>query len=187
MESQTMNHNSSSARSTRWKLRVAVWIGLPAAAAVIFANFGWLSLLLLLGRLLWYVVRIAYFLLLGALSIRSQAGEIRHQAAMIGMCLASIVITQCLTFVWFPLLRYRMNPVLSKIETFREEKGRYPEEIGELVPGYLTSIPDCFPPGLPTPVHYYYRKEDVSFYLGCPLVGFGKAAFTPGTGWYLWD
>jgi hypothetical protein len=80
-----------------------------------------------------------------------------------------------------------MNPVLSKIETFRQEKGRYPEEIGELVPRYLTSIPDCFPPGFPLPVSYYYFKEYDWFYLGCPLVGFGKVGFEPGKGWYLWD
>lgn len=187
MESQTMNYNSSSVRSTRWKLRVAIWIVLPAVAAVIFANFVLLLLPPLLVGLLWYAIGIAYFLLLGALGIRSQAERIRHQAVMIGMCLASIMITVCLTLVLFPLLRYRMSPVLSKIETFREEKGRYPEEISELVPGYLTSIPDCFPPGLPTPVHYFYRKEIDSFYLGCPLVGFGKAAFEPGQGWYIWD
>lgn len=98
-----------------------------------------------------------------------------------------MIITCWLTFVWFPLLRYRMNPVLAKIETFKIAKGAYPKEISELVPEYLTSIPDCFPPGFPMPVNYHYFKEDDSFYLGCPLVGFGKAGFEPGKGWYTWD
>jgi hypothetical protein len=106
---------------------------------------------------------------------------------MSAICLASVIITFLLTFVWYPLLRYRMSPVLTKIETFRKEKGRYPEEIDELVPVYLTSIPDCFPPGFPMPVNYYHFKEDDEFYLGCPLVGFGKAGFEPSKGWYLWD
>lgn len=63
--------------------------------------------------------------------------------------MTSVVIEWFVSFVWFPLLRYRLNPVIAKIERFRQEKGEFPKQLESLVSDYLAVIPECFPPGMP--------------------------------------
>jgi len=68
---------------------------------------------------------------------------------MTGLCVTSVVIEWFVSFVWFPLLRYSLNPVIAKIERFKQEKGEHPKQLESLVPDYLAVIPECFPPGMP--------------------------------------
>lgn len=166
-------------------MRLFLWIVLPAIGTLFCCNFALLLFLPLVVCLIWFAARTAYCVLVRISRIPARTGNLRHQATMAAICVVSLAITTWLGFSGFPLLRYRMASVISQIETFRAEKGGYPEEIKQLVPEYLPAIPGCSPPGYPLPM-YYFKRED-SFMITCHIIGFGKASFEPSTGWYSWD
>lgn len=139
-----------------------------------------------MGGFLWYVTRAGYFLFIRSTGTKLSVGNPRPQAMMAVMCLFSMIVTFWLAMDAFPLLRYRMSPVISALEVFRSKNGTYPEDIEQLIPEYLETIPSCFPPGF-FPLWYWKDKDEDGFLITCPLVMFQKATFDSKVGWSSYD
>lgn len=139
-----------------------------------------------MGGFIWYVTRSIYFLVIRSTGTMLRVGNPWPQAIMAVMCLLSMIVTFWLAMVAFPLLRYRMSPVISALEGFRSKNGTYPEDIEKLIPEYLETIPSCFPPGF-SPLWYRKDKDEDDFSLTCPLVMFQKATFDSKSGWSSYD
>jgi hypothetical protein len=63
-------------------------------------------------------------------------------------------------------------PLLDALEKHRQEKSEYPKTLGELVPSYLASLPDCpYKRGWNSwkPEEYYYRRDDGTFIIQCAV------------------
>ena len=64
------------------------------------------------------------------------------------------------------------TPLLAALEKHHQDRGGYPKTLRELVPGYLTSLPDCpYKRGWNSwkPEEYYYRRDDGTFIIQCAV------------------
>jgi hypothetical protein len=64
------------------------------------------------------------------------------------------------------------TPLLAAIKKHHQDRGGYPETLRELVPGYLTSLPDCpYIRGWNSwkPEEYYHRRDDGTFIIQCTV------------------
>ncbi len=63
-------------------------------------------------------------------------------------------------------------PLFAGLEQYRNTIGRYPDELDDLVPEYVTSIPECpVPSGIYTP-ESSYRWDATSYGIKCEVGGF---------------
>jgi hypothetical protein len=68
-------------------------------------------------------------------------------------------------------------PLFAGLEQYRNTIGRYPDELNELVPEFVTSLPECAMTGRESPVTYYAQEDGdrwaaTSYGIKCTVGGF---------------
>ena len=79
-------------------------------------------------------------------------------------------------------------PLLAALEQYRKTTGQYPDELGELVPEYLATLPECPVSGGWAGTDYYYKRKEGHRLEGTYLIQCAVGAFLfPHRGLYESD
>jgi hypothetical protein len=86
----------------------------------------------------------------------------------------------------------RAEPLVRAIERYVDERGRPPQKLRDLVPGYLPAIPDRLPPleivtGDVARQHYGGNEWALSAYVPTGLINFDKFLYYPNQAYSAYD
>ncbi len=82
----------------------------------------------------------------------------------------------------------KFAPLLAALEQYRNTTGQYPDELAELLPGYVTSLPECPVSGGWAGDSYYYKRKKGHRFEGTYLIQCVVGAFLfPQRGLYESD
>jgi hypothetical protein len=124
------------------------------AAGVLYVLDGWL-----LGQGV-LTVLVAFVMVLLALArivqgLAGGRGRLREGLVLLGLWLATVTAVLGTVTVDKRLARRTAERVIAALDRYRADHGAYPEELGALVPTYLSSVPFAKHTGVFVWFHYY--------------------------------
>ena len=135
----------------------------PVTQLGIISDFG----MILMGALVIGLLIIAFFLFIGGIvSLVSKGKQWKY---LLGWSMVMVLSSFILIFSFvssaflfrervFVSLAKRSKPLISAIEQYKRDNGEYPNKLEDLVPKYLSRVPNTKIPAYP---EYYYRKASL--------------------------
>ncbi len=162
-------HGDATRKPDRKTSAVALIALIVAALDVFFFQQFWLSGVLCIAGVLYYLPRA-----IGAYPDRTLL-RLRLIKAVVTLATGAAAIAAIVTFNL--MAQDHARTVIAAAEAFKAKFGRYPDRLDELVPAFLPEVPNAKPAGM-MPRFLYYASADGHTLMYTVLPPFGRRLYT---------
>lgn len=119
------------------------------------------------------------------LPVADEGTRIRLRKRFVELCITAVFFASAPVScaVQTRILEMKLKPTIAAVYRYHQNVGHYPEELEDLVPDYLRTLPDCSD-GRPYRLHYFTHTAEGRqvFHLVCPTFAYNKLAYDSRSG-----
>ncbi|WP_163865108.1 hypothetical protein [Myxococcus eversor] len=175
---------------TRWLLPALMLLG--AAMMTLLGHLSFTAALLVPFLVLGGAGLLLVTLVLALSPARKSANFVTLAYLLGGIALAYAGMTRGTSWR-FDRIEEEFAPLITALDAYHAETGRYPESVAELIPAHLSKAPSCAledsseqRPGIAD--GGYYRTTADTYGITCMTIVFWKYSYNPEKKyWYGWD